>query len=100
MFRSDPEAWKFDAMPRYFFHFVWSDVAVRDSKGVELEDLEAAYRHAIGLVRQVRVRFSDSDDDWLVEISNETGEKPLVVLPSIVPRPHTKRAHLASDAER
>jgi Domain of unknown function (DUF6894) len=39
-------------MPRYFFHFVWPDDAVRDTKGVELEGLEAAYRHAIGLVHQ------------------------------------------------
>jgi hypothetical protein len=43
---------------------------------VELEGLEAAYRHAIGLVHQVRVRFSDADDDWLIEISDETGGKP------------------------
>jgi len=72
-------------MPRYFFHFVWPDDAVRDTKGVELEGLEAAYRHAIGLVHQVRVRFSDANDDWLIEISDETGRKPLVALPSIVP---------------
>jgi hypothetical protein len=65
-------------MPRYFFHFVWPGDAVRDTKGVELEGLEAAYRHAIGLVHQVRARFSDADDDWLIEISDETGGKPLV----------------------
>jgi hypothetical protein len=74
-------------MPRYFFHFVWPDDAVRDTKGVELEGLEAAYRHAIGLVHQVRVRFSDADNNWLIEISDEAGRKPLVVLPSIVPVP-------------
>ena len=74
-------------MPRYFFHFVWPNDAVRDTKGVELEGLEAAYRHAIGLVHQMRVRFSDADNNWLVEISDETGGKPLVVLPSTVPAP-------------
>ena len=78
-------------MPRYFFHFVWPNDAVRDTKGVELEGLEAAYRHAIGLVHQVRVRFSDADNNWLVEISDETGGKPLVVLPSTVPTPRRRR---------
>jgi len=71
-------------MPRYFFHFVWPDDAVRDKKGMELEDLRAAYGHAIGLVHQVRVRVPDADDNWLIEISDEAGGKPLVVLPSKV----------------
>ena len=78
-------------MPRYFFHFVWPNDAVRDTKGVELEGLEAAYRHAIGLVHQVRVRFSEADNNWLIEISDETGGKPLVVLPSTVPAPSRRR---------
>jgi hypothetical protein len=78
-------------MPRYFFHFVWPNDAVRDTKGVELEGLEAAYRHAIGLVHQVHVRFSEADNNWLIEISDETGGKPLVVLPSTVPGPSRRR---------
>jgi hypothetical protein len=78
-------------MPRYFFYFVWPGDAVRDTRGVELEGLEAAYRHAIGLVHQVRVRFSDADNNWLIEISDETGGKPLVVLPSTVPTPSRRR---------
>ena len=38
-------------MPRYYFHFIWPDDAVRDTKGVELEGFTAAYRHACGLVQ-------------------------------------------------
>jgi hypothetical protein len=72
-------------MPLYFFHFVWADDAVRDTKGVELEGLGAAYRHALGLVHRVRIRFPDAGDDWLIEIGDETGRKPLVILPARIP---------------
>jgi hypothetical protein len=78
-------------MPRYFFHFVWPDDAVRDTKGVELDGLAAAYHHARWLVHQVRVRCSETEDDWLIEIIDETGEKRLVVLPSIVPANNGRR---------
>jgi hypothetical protein len=36
------------------------------TKGVELEGFTAAYRHACGLVHQVRIRFSDADEDWWI----------------------------------
>jgi hypothetical protein len=72
-------------MPRYFFHFVWPDDVVRDTKGTELEGLSVAHRHAIGLVHQVRTSLSDVGDDWLIEIGDGGDGKPLVVLPSAVP---------------
>ena len=62
-------------MPRYYFHFIWPDDAVRDTKGVELEGFTAAYRHACGLVQQVRIRFSDADEDWWIEVSDGVGGK-------------------------
>jgi hypothetical protein len=69
-------------MPRYFFHFVWAEDAVKDEHGVELEGLGAAYWHAIEMVRRVRVRFPDAGNDWLIEIADETDRKPLVVVPA------------------
>ena len=68
-------------MPRYFFHFVWAEDAVKDEQGVELEGLSAAYWHAIDMVHRVRVKFPDADNDWIIEITDETDRKPLVVLP-------------------
>ena len=68
-------------MPRYFFHFVWAEDAVKDEQGVELEGLSAAYWHAIDMVHRVRVKFPDAGVDWLIEIADETHRKPLVVLP-------------------
>ena len=41
-------------MQRYYFHYLWPDDAVFDEEGVELDDHEAAYRHACALVQQVR----------------------------------------------
>jgi hypothetical protein len=72
---------EFDGMPRYFFHFVWAEDAVKDEQGVELEGLSAAYWHAIDMVHRVRVKFPDAGNDWLIEIADETDRKPLVVLP-------------------
>ena len=68
-------------MPRYFFHFVWAEDAVKDEQGVELEGLSAAYWHAIDMVHRVRVKFPDAGSDWLIEIADEIDRKPLVVLP-------------------
>ena len=50
------------------------DDAVTDAKGVELESFADAYRHACGLVQQVRRRFSDADEDWWIEISDGLSE--------------------------
>ncbi len=72
-------------MPRYFFHFVWGNDAVRDTEGVELEGLGTAYWHAMEMLHRVRVKFPDAGDDWLIEISDEAGRRPLVVLPASAP---------------
>jgi hypothetical protein len=68
-------------MPRYFFHFVWGNDAARDTEGVELEGLRAAYLHALEMLHRVHVNFPEAGDDWVIEISDEAGRKPLVVLP-------------------
>jgi hypothetical protein len=78
-------------MPRYYFHFIWPDDAVRDTKGVELEGFTAAYRHACALVHQVRIRFSDADEDWWIEVSDGVGGKRTLVLPAMVPTPSPLR---------
>jgi hypothetical protein len=72
-------------MPRYFFHFVWGNDSVRDEEGVELEGLEAAYLHALEMLHRINVHFPDPGDDWVIEISDEAGRKPLVVLPASAP---------------
>jgi hypothetical protein len=72
-------------MPRYFFNFVWGDDAVRDTEGVELEGLGAAYLHAMEMLLRVRVNFPEAGDDWVIEIGDEAGRKPLVVLPASAP---------------
>jgi hypothetical protein len=58
---------------------------------VELEGFTAAYRHACGLVQQVRIRFSDADEDWWIEVSDGVGGKPTLVLPAMVPTPSPLR---------
>ena len=73
-------------MPLYFFHFVWPDEAIKDTKGVQLEGFSAAYWHACDLVHQVRGSFCDVDEDWIIEISDGTDAQPTVVLPAMVPR--------------
>jgi hypothetical protein len=70
------------AMPRYFFHLVSPDRAVRDENGVELDGLSAAHWHAVKLTFQIRYFLPDDDDDWVIEISDEAGGTPLVFLPS------------------
>ena len=42
---------------------------------------ESPVRHAIDMVHRVRVKFPDAGNDWLIEITDETDRKPLVVLP-------------------
>jgi hypothetical protein len=75
-----------EIVPRYFFHFVSPDHVVKDTHGIELTGLSAAHWHGLRLVHHMHVHFPDADDDWLIEISDETGRKPLVILPSTLPR--------------
>lgn len=72
-------------MPRYFFHLVSPDHVVRDNDGLELDGLAAAHWRAVKLVHKMHVHLPDAGDDWRIEITDETGGKPLVVLPSSVP---------------
>ena len=78
-------------MPRYYFHFMWPDDCVRDTKGVELEGFSAAHRHAYGLVQQVRAYFPDADEHWWIEISDGIDGKSTAMLPAMVPGRRLRR---------
>jgi Domain of unknown function (DUF6894) len=73
-------------MPRYYFHIVSPGNSVRDGRGVELPGLDAAHWHAMHLIYRLRAYGRDAVEDWIIEISDETGATPLVVLPSSVPK--------------
>ena len=83
-------------MPRYYFHVVSPRNPVRDAHGVELAGLDAAHWHAMHLVYRLREHAPQTGEDWVIEVSDETGARPLVVLPASVPmlREATKPAEL------
>ena len=83
-------------MPRYYFHVVSPRNPVRDAHGVELAGLDAAHWHAMHLVYRLREHAPETGEDWVIEVSDETGARPLVVLPRAVPmlREATKPAEL------
>ena len=72
-------------MPRYYFHVVSPRNPVRDAHGVELAGLDAAHWHAMHLVYRLREHAPETEEDWVIEVSDETGARPLVVLPRAVP---------------
>ena len=72
-------------MPRYYFHVVSPKNPVRDAYGVELAGLDAAHWHAMRLVYRLREHAPETGEDWVIEVSDETGARPLVVLPRAVP---------------
>ena len=72
-------------MPRYYFHVASPRNPVRDAHGVELAGLDAAYCHAMHLVYRLREHAPETGEDWVIEVSDETGARPLVVLPRAVP---------------
>lgn len=72
-------------MPRYFFHVVSPTNPVRDTRGVELTGLGAAHWHAMHLVYRLRTHGGEASEDWVVEVGDESGAVPLVVLPWSVP---------------
>ena len=72
-------------MPRYYFHLASPRNPVRDAHGVELAGLDAAYWHAMHLVYRLREHAPETGEDWVIEVSDETGARPLVVLPRAVP---------------
>jgi len=73
-------------MPRYYFHIVSPGNSVRDTRGVELAGLDAAHWHAMHLIYRLRAHSLDAVEDWVIEIGDEKGALPLVVLPSSVPK--------------
>ena len=72
-------------MPRYYFHVASPKNPVRDVYGVELAGLDAAHWHAMHLVYRLREHAPETGEDWVIEVSDETGARPLVVLPRAVP---------------
>jgi hypothetical protein len=72
-------------MPRYFFHLVSPTNPVRDTQGVVLTGLNAAHWHAVHLVYRLRTHAGEAGDDWVLEVGDESGAIPLVVLPWSVP---------------
>lgn len=72
-------------MPRYYFHVVSPRNPVHDGYGVELTGLDAAHWHAMRLVYRLREHAPETGEDWVIEVSDETGASPLVVLPRAVP---------------
>ena len=72
-------------MPRYYFHVASPKNPVRDAYGVELAGLDAAHWHAMHLVYRLREHAPEAGEDWVIEVSDETGAVPLVVLPRAVP---------------
>ena len=41
--------------------------------------------HAMHLVYRLREHAPETGEDWVIEVSDETGARPLVVLPRAVP---------------
>jgi Domain of unknown function (DUF6894) len=72
-------------MPRYYFHLVSPANPVRDLNCVELAGLDAAHWHAMHIVYRLRTHAAETGEDWVIEVSDETGAVPLVVLPRAVP---------------
>ena len=71
-------------MPRYYFHVVSPRNPVRDAHGVELAGLDAAHWHAMYFVDRLREHAPETGEDWVIEVSDELGTRPLVVLPRTV----------------
>ena len=57
---------------------------VRDAAGVELAGLDAAHWHAMHLVIACASMRPETGEDWVIEVSDELGARPLVVLPHTV----------------
>ena len=52
-------------------------------RGLELENLQAAYQHACGMVQQVRSRFPATDELWWIEVKDSLGTST-AILPAMV----------------
>jgi hypothetical protein len=69
-------------MARFFFHFSSKQNLVRDPNGRELEDVSAAYRHALLLMEKSIVLLSHEVDwrGWSISVSDASGRRVLSVL--------------------
>jgi hypothetical protein len=72
-------------MPRYFFHLVSSSRVLKDRQGTTLRSLSAAHWYAVKLVYYLHANMPEAKDDWIVEVADENGTIPLVVLPTSDP---------------
>ena len=63
-------------MPRYHFHFASrGGEQVSDPEGVELDDLRAAHRHAVKLIRRTALFTSRhwNAREWRVQVVEHSG---------------------------
>jgi hypothetical protein len=69
-------------MARFFFHFSSKQNLVRDPNGRELEDVSAAYQHALLLMEKSIVLLSHEVDwrGWSISVSDASGRRVLSVL--------------------
>lgn len=66
-------------MPRFYFHLHYPAEAVRDEEGIELPDVKAAEREAIGAVRDIASEDLRGDGQFeLLGIRITDGEGNLV----------------------
>jgi hypothetical protein len=67
-------------MARFFFHFSSKDDTVHDSQGRDFDDLNAAHRHAMRLIRKA-VELDDTDwRGWSIKITDVHNRSMLNVL--------------------
>ena len=71
-------------MIRYYFHY-WCEGRLwvpDDDGGVELADLRAAHGHALKLIRQTLVLFSDDHEarNWYIQVADDQNRTVLAVL--------------------
>jgi hypothetical protein len=81
-------------VPKYYFHYRTDDGVIRDDKGDDLEDLEAAERRAAEIGQAIIGRALGEGDDpkapRSIEITDEGGEELLYVVFWASPEPIEK----------
>jgi hypothetical protein len=76
-------------MPRYFFNLRSDAEHIHDDRGVVLDNLKAAHRHAVQLITEIRkLLVSEEHRTWRVEIENESRRLVLTALLH-APRPRS-----------
>jgi hypothetical protein len=69
-------------MAKFYFHISSNEVYMPDQVGVEMSDLNAAYRHALKIIHNSMLYITDELiwQGWLVKIADEDGQSLLNVL--------------------